>query len=76
MNIIDTLVNRHKLVRRLLVAWAIGLITWVTVQVFGGPLSEITGNVVAAYTVTTGLLTVVLSLYQTHRGKEDARSGS
>ena len=67
---VGVLIEHHKLVRRLLVAWAAGLITWVTVRVFGGPLADITGNVVAAYTVTCGLLTIVLGLYQVQRSKE------
>lgn len=67
---IGRLFNQHKLVRRLLVLWAICLITTVTFKVFNN-ISEITPAVSAALGTITALLTVVVGLYQWSRTRED-----
>lgn len=69
---VGTAVVENKGVRRALVLWAACLITWVTYQIFKGDLGAITTAVVAAYTVVTGVLGVVIGFYQTGRNKDDA----
>ena len=66
---ITELFEKHKLVRRLSLLWAVVLITWVVVQVFTN-ISQITSAVTAALGIVVGLLTTVLGLYQHHRSKE------
>lgn len=67
---IGVLTEEYKLIRRLLLAWACGLITWVTLQVFED-LTKINAEVNVAYGIVVGLLGTVLALYQTTRAKED-----
>lgn len=70
MGWIDRLFNQHKLIRRLTVLWAIGLITWVTVQVFS-ELASMTSAVVSALGLIIGLLATAIGLYQWSRNRED-----
>jgi len=67
----DHLFNQHKLVRRLLVIWAVLLITWVVVQVFSD-LTLITAAVATALGMITAILSVVIGHYQWSRGQDDA----
>lgn len=62
--------ERHKLMRRLLVAWACALITWVIFQVFKDP-AIITPAINAAMTIVVGILSTVIGFYQYLRDKED-----
>ncbi len=64
------LVEKHKLVRRLALLWAVWLITWVVLRVFGGPLKEITGPAATALGIVVGLLATVIGFYQHTRSKE------
>jgi len=66
---IDRLFNQHKVVRRSLVYWAIGLITFVTIVVFHD-LEKITTPVASAFGLVIGLLATVLGLYQWSRNKD------
>ena len=70
MTMVD-LIEKHKLVRRLALIWAVGLITWVVLRVFGGPLKEITGPAATALGIVVGLLATVIGFYQHTRSKED-----
>lgn len=70
MNIID-LIEKHKAVRRLALLWAVCLITWVVIRVFGGPLSAITGPAATALGIVVGLLATVINLYQRSRNRDD-----
>lgn len=67
---IECLFEAHKLVRRLLVAWAMVLITWVVTRVFGD-LAQITAPVATALATVTAILTAVLGFYQWARQNED-----
>lgn len=66
-----TAIREHKAIRRLIVVWAMTLVTWVTIRVFTD-LSLITTAVVSAMTLITGLLTVPIGFYFRDRTKEDA----
>jgi ABC-type sugar transport system permease subunit len=67
---IERLFEEHKLIRRLLVLWAVALITWVITTVFSD-LPLLTGAVAAALATVIGLLTVVVAFYQWSRQNED-----
>lgn len=69
MNAIDNFFNKHRGARRLLLLWAVGLITYATHALFSD-ISAITAPAKDAYIVVTGLLTIVLAQYQHHRGKD------
>ena len=63
---IDRLFNEHMLVRRLLVFWAMSLITWVILVVFTD-LPSINGHVVTAMSLVVGLLATVIGFYNYQR---------
>lgn len=63
-------VSRHKVIRRLSILWAWGLITFATVSVFTD-LSLITAAVVSLYTVAVGLLGTSIAFYFKNRAEED-----
>lgn len=66
---VDRLFNKHKFVRRVMVFWAMSLITWVIWVVFDGP-NEITGHVVTALSIVVGLLATVLGFYKWQRAHD------
>jgi membrane associated rhomboid family serine protease len=68
-NWVDRLFNEHQLVRRLLVVWAIFLITWVVVQVFSD-LGAINAAVASALATVSGILSMVIVHYQWSRGRD------
>ena len=64
-------INKHKIVRRLLLVWAVTIITIVLLRATEPEvLKAITtaGGVVVS--VTVGILATVLGLYQHHRSKD------
>lgn len=67
---IEALFNKHKLVRRLLLLWAVSLITFVIVTYAEkmGQVQTVDGTIIIA---VIGILTTVLSVYQFQRHKED-----
>jgi hypothetical protein len=69
--ILHELFEEYKIVRRILVLWAIVTITWTTVLIFTN-LALITAPVAAAYGTNVGLLTTVIAFYQWSR-ERDAR---
>lgn len=70
---VGKVVELHKGVRRFLVVWAVGLITWVTIHVFKQP-NVITTEETVAYATNVGILATILGLYQVSRGRDDGRS--
>lgn len=72
---IEALFNKHKLVRRLLLLWAVGLITYVINAYVEkmGQVQPVDGTIIIA---VIGILTTVLGVYQFHRHQEDRNAGS
>ncbi len=68
--LVELLFEKHKLVRRMLVFWAVGLITWVVLKTFSD-LTLLTAAVATALATITALLTAVLGFYQWSRTHED-----
>ena len=66
----DRLFNQHHFVRRLLVVWAVCVLTWVIFQVFTD-ISRITNAVSTALGLIAGILTTVITFYQWSRNRED-----
>lgn len=75
LDLLDHLVEERKLVRRALVVWAAGLITFVTLEVVSvlGKMDEVTAPVTSFYLGVTGLLTAVIGFYQFQREQDDKR---
>lgn len=63
-------VIHHKLVRRLLLAWAVGIITYASIMTYS-QLDLITNQVVGLYGLTVGILSTVIGVYFHDRHKED-----
>jgi len=73
-SVLAALFERHKLVRRLALAWSVWLISVVVLRVTEPEV--ITSIGAAGATIVTGvigILTVVIGLYQQHRHNEDGR---
>jgi len=70
MTKVADLFEKHKLVRRIALLWAMSLITYATHAMFAD-ISEITAPAVSAYVAVTGLLTAVIGLYQWQRHADD-----
>lgn len=64
------LANEHKLFRRLILLWAMALITVIVVWTWLSP-PDIPTSTAAALGTVTGILTAVIGLYQYLRGKDD-----
>jgi len=62
MGLIDRLFNQHKLVRRVVVAWALWLITLVVLR-FVSLMSTIDTATVSGVGTIVGILTTVLAFY-------------
>lgn len=69
---IERLFEEHKLIRRLLVLWAVTLITWTVTRVFSD-LAALTAPVATALATVTAILTAVLGFYQWARQNEDKK---
>ena len=75
MNLLDAMwaaFDRHKLARRLTLAWACALITWVCARVFSD-VKNITEPVAHALEIVVGILTVVIGFYQWSRHRESGQ---
>ena len=70
MGWINDLFEKHKLVRRLLVLWAIVLITWVVVVTFSD-ISLISAPGATALSVVVGILGTAVAFYQWSRSRDD-----
>ena len=69
---IESLFEEHKLVRRLMVLWAIILITIIVLATFDD-LSLVTASVAAALASVVGMLSVVIGFYIQSRKLDDER---
>ena len=72
MTVIKDLVERHKLVRRFLLVWAVGIITYASIRTYE-QLDMITTQVVSLYGLTVGILSTVIGVYFHDRHKEDTQ---
>lgn len=63
-------IDRYKVVRRISLAWIVGLITHSTLVIYGN-LEAITAAVATVYGITTGLLSVIWGKYFFDRARED-----
>lgn len=70
---IKTGVIQHKLVRRLLLAWAVGIITYASIRTYE-QLEIVTSQVVGLYGLTIGILSTVIGVYFHDRHKEDTNA--
>lgn len=66
---VDRLFNKHKLVRRGLVIWAVWLITVVVLRVVD-KITEVNSSVQFIVLGVIGILTTVIGFYQWSRGKD------
>lgn len=66
----DALANRHKAFRRLVLIWAIGLITWTVHEVFTRAPAVGAGTATALGAVI-GVLATVVGFYQWSRERDD-----
>ena len=67
---LDALFNRQRLMRRMALVWAMGLISW-TVRYTFVHQPSIPGGTVAALGTVTAILGTVIGFYQHHRSKDD-----
>ena len=72
---VECLFEEHKFVRRLLVLWAVCLISFIVVVAFKD-LTVITASVAAAVSTVVGLLSVVINFYLRSRELDDKRTTS
>ena len=70
---IEKLFEEHKLVRRLLVFWALSLITFVILVTFND-LTLITASVAAVVSTIVGILSVVINFYVRSREVDDRKN--
>ncbi len=68
LSIIDALFNKHKLVRRTIVFWAMALVSWSIIIVLP-KLEGVTAK--DALVIIIGLLTVVIGFYKYLRDKDN-----
>lgn len=74
---IKDLFEKHKLARRLTLAWACWLITVVVLRVTEpAVLSEVNGSVATIVTAVIGILATVIAFYQWSRSKDDDPDGA
>ena len=64
--------ERHRVVRRLILVWVVWLISYATLSTFGG--GEVTGGKAAAYATCVGLLSTILGIYFHRRHQDDDAS--
>jgi len=69
MAVIKDLVERHKLVRRILLIWAVAIITYASIRIYE-QLELITNQVVTLYGLTVGILSTVIGVYFRDRHNE------
>ena len=72
MRWLDSFFERHKGARRLLLLWAMVLITYATHAMFSD-VTQITGPSVTAYATVTGLLSAVVGFYQWSRARDESQ---
>ena len=67
---VSDLFEVHKLVRRSLVVFAMGLVGWTTIILYQN-IELITNPVVGLHTITVGILSAAVARYFLDRSKED-----
>ena len=67
MSMIDALFNEHKFVRRVIVFWAMLIISWAVLHVIPR-LND--GNLLTAFSFVIGLLATMIAFYQWIRNKD------
>lgn len=68
LNLIERLFNKHKLVRRSIIAFVLVLIGWATLHTF----PKLQGDLLLkAYLAVLGIITPILGFYKWLRSKED-----
>lgn len=65
------MLERYKVVRRLVLLWVLALVTYATVKVFGYKVQA-----TEEYLGLLGLLSVAVGFYTTWRGKHEVRGDS
>lgn len=71
MTLVD-LIEKHKFIRRLALAWACTIITVVVLRVTGPEtITNISTAGASVVIAVIGILTTVVGLYQHHRAKDD-----
>lgn len=71
-NIVDRLVNEHKLIRRLSLVWACWLISVVVLRVTRPEsLEHVTDAVAAVVIAVIGILATIVGFYQWSRQRDD-----
>lgn len=68
---VNDLFEVHKLVRRTLVVFAMGLVGWTTVILYQN-IELITNPVVGLHSITVGILSAAIARYFFDRSKEDS----
>ena len=71
LSLLQHQIEKHKLIRRLTLGWACGLITYATVRVFSDVPPDVPSGTAAAFGVIVGILTAVIGFYTQWRAKED-----
>ena len=69
---ISDLFEKHKLIRRTLVVFAMGLVAWTTGILYLN-LELISTPIVSLHTITVGILSLAVGKYFVDREKEDSR---
>lgn len=70
MAFVGTLIEENKLIRRLVLLWAVGINTWVVYVVFTAP-PVIEGGTAAALASVVTIFTGVIGFYQWSRSREE-----
>jgi len=68
-SVLYKLFEEYKIVRRIIVFWAVITITWTTYALFSNP-TGITDAAADAYLANIGLLATVIAFYQWSRGRD------
>lgn len=66
-------IDRHKVVRRFIILWVIGIITWSVYISFTNPPDIPSGTATVLISII-GLLSVAISFYQWQRHKDDTNN--
>ena len=61
--------NQHKIPTALIVLWMLGLVTWVTLRVFGENPPDIPGSTATALGMVYGLPAIAVGLWKWRGGR-------
>lgn len=62
-------INEHKVLTALIVLWLLGLVTWVTLRVFGDNPPDIPGGTVTALATVYALPAIAVGLWKWRGGQ-------